>query len=696
MAVTDKNNPFGDLANTSKMAQAILNFDWSTTELGPMESWDIGLMTSLRMSLACPIAMCFTWGSGRRIFYNDAYIPILQKRHPQALGMPIQSVWHESWDAILPLVKKAEAGESVHETNVPFNIDVNGETLKNYFTFSYSPLYASNGKTLGILCTLIDTTSVVINMDRGRTTEAELSRSMREVKAERLRLQTVLEKAPIGMAVLDGPEHRFLITNDYYRDLFLGNRYAIGSTVKELFPLTEERGFIKMLDDIYQTGKPFEGKDIEFKSQRADGTSFTMYADFIYQPIHDLNGNIEGILMAINNVTDRVRAVRSLQSAKLEAESANKAKSAFLANMSHEIRTPLGAILGFAEIIRAHNLDLAERKKYLDIVIRNGKSLIRIIDDILDLSKIEAGKLEIEKTPVNMNALLQEVLTMFFDRASRKNIQLVYEATAINNLNVMTDAIRARQILINLIGNAIKFTSKGSVKITCEVEQLSRIQRKITFKIQDSGIGMSQDQAERLFQPFTQADIAYTRRYGGTGLGLALSRNLARALGGDVKITQCKINDGCTFEFSFVAVETNQPLNTVVTRPAPVPESSLAGIKVLAVDDSPDNRELIKMILSNSGLEVTEVESGEEAIQQAFKEHYDIVLMDIQMPGLDGYGALAELRKRGFKEPVLALTAHAMKEEKNRTLAAGFADHVTKPINSEILLQTIQSHVRNH
>ncbi|AZZ38302.1 hybrid sensor histidine kinase/response regulator [Bdellovibrio sp. qaytius] len=677
------------------MAQAILNFDWSKTEIGPIETWDIALITSLRMILSCPISMCLTWGPERRYFYNDAYVPILQQRHPQALGSTLQKVWSEVWEQILALALKVDAGGSVHEADMLFNIEVEGQIQETYFTFSYSPLYNSHGKVSGMLCTIIDTTSAVIKAQRTKTTEENLARTMLEVKAERLKLHTVLEKAPIGMAVVDGPEHKFILTNDYYRDLFLGSRDAVGSTVKDLFPLTEERGFIQMLDDIYQTGQPVEGRDVQFKSKRADGSEFLIYADFIYQPIRDMNDNIEGILLAVNNVTQRVRAVENLQTAKLEAESANQAKSAFLANMSHEIRTPLGAILGFAEIIRAHNLDLAERKKYLDIVIRNGKSLIRIIDDILDLSKIEAGKLEIEKTPVSLVGLLQEVLTMFFDRASRKNIQLIYEASEINNLNVITDAVRARQVLINLIGNAIKFTTKGSVKVSCHVNQVSTTQRKVTFSIEDSGIGMTQEQAYRLFQPFTQADIASTRRFGGTGLGLALSRNLARALGGDVDIKNCQVNKGCTFEFSFVAEETNL---TASATPAPLPElkNSMAGLKVLAVDDSPDNRELIKMILSQSGLDVTEAESGEDAIQQAFQQQYDIILMDIQMPGLDGYGTLAELRRRGYQAPVLALTAHAMKEEKNRTLAAGFADHVTKPINSEILLQTIQSHVKNH
>lgn len=545
------------------MIQTTLNFDWASTELGPIEKWDSGLINSLRIVFNSPIGMYCCWGPRRRFFYNDAYIPILKHRHPRALGCTLDTVWPEVWEQVHAIVQEIEAGRTVLESDVLFYLEVDGEIQSNYFTYGNSPLFNAEGKISGMLCTILDTTKSVV---RTRVTEENLTQAM-----------------------------------------------------------------------------------------------------------------------------------LALQSAKNEAEIANQAKSSFLANMSHEIRTPIGAILGFAEIMRTQDLDVSERRKYLDTVIRNGKSLIRIIDDILDLSKIEAGKFEIEMTPVKLQSLLQEVLAMFFDHAARKNIQLVYEIAGINDLIVLTDATRTRQVLVNLIGNAVKFTSKGSVKVSCHAEQANSTHKKITFTIKDSGIGMTQEQADRLFKPFTQADITSTRRYGGTGLGLALSKNLAHALGGDVKILSCKPGHGCIFEFSFQAEEAAEIIMTTPsTNLAADVQNSLSGLKVLAVDDSADNRELIKMILNSSGLDVTEAESGEQAIDQAFKQHYDIVLMDIQMPGIDGYSTLAELRKRGFQEPVIALTAHAMKEEKNRTLAAGFADHVTKPINSKTLLQTIQSHVRHH
>ncbi|WP_235046326.1 response regulator [Bdellovibrio bacteriovorus] len=684
-------NPFGEYANISFMVKATLGFDWSKTELGPIENWDSGLINSLRIVFSCPVGMYCTWGPERRVFYNDAYAPILKHRHPRALGSPLREVWPEVWDQVDAIASTVESGGVVLESDVQFDIEVDGKPQGNYYTYGNSPLFDSAGKISGMLCTILDTT---VSVTRNQAAEESLARSNQEVRAERRKLRSILEKAPIAMAVLDGPEHRFAMVNDSYRELFLGDCDVSGQRMKDVFPKTEDIGLIAQLDDIYRTGKVFEARNFEVRDRRADGVEFSVFVDVVYQPIYDFNDEIEGLVLAANNVTEQVMAERALQSAKEAAENANQAKSAFLANMSHEIRTPLGVILGFSEIIGTQDLDEEDRKKYFEIIHRNGMSLTRIIDDILDLSKIEAGKFEIENKPVRLKKLLQEVLTMFFDQASRKSIYLNYDLAEIGNLVILSDVVRIRQVLVNLIGNAIKFTLKGSVKVSCRAEQVNGVRKRITFSIEDTGIGMTTEQADRLFQPFTQADATSTRRFGGTGLGLALSRNLARALGGDVRIAHCEPHRGCTFEFSFEAEDASPGAATVLEGVEVETENPLAGVRVLAVDDSADNRELISKILSNAGLDVTEAESGEEALNQAFKSRYDLVLMDIQMPGLDGFSTLSGLRKQGFQGPIIALTAHAMREDRDRAFAAGFADHLTKPINSKLLLQSIQSHLR--
>nr|BFD62862.1 hypothetical protein BdHM001_15430 [Bdellovibrio sp. HM001] len=692
MTPENQANPFGKLASTSPMVQATLGFNWSQTELGPIEKWDAGLINSLRILFSCPVGMYCTWGPQRRVFYNDAYIPILKHRHPHALGAALHDVWPEVWDQVHAIVRQVEAGGNVLESDVQFDIEVDGKPQGNYYTYGNSPLFNSEGKISGMLCTILDTTTSVL---RNRAADEILARSNQEVRAERRKLRSILEKAPIAMAVVEGPEHRFTMTNHLYRELFLGGRDVQGQRIKDLFPKMEELQVLARLDETYQTGKIFEAQNFEIHDRRVDGEEISIFVDFVFQPIYDVNDQIEGLVLAINNVTDRVMAERALQSAKVAAENANHAKSAFLANMSHEIRTPLGVILGFSEIIGTQDLEPEEREKYSEIIHRNGLSLTRIIDDILDLSKIEAGKFEIDMAPVRLKKLVQEVLTMFLDHASRKNIYLNFDLAEIADLVVVSDAVRIRQVLVNLIGNAIKFTSEGSVKILGRVESVNATRKKVVFVIEDTGIGMTQEQADRLFQPFTQADITSTRRFGGTGLGLALSRNLAHALGGDVRIVRCEPQKGSVFEFTFQGEDANAVVpRGIVETSAVIKQSPFAGIKVLAVDDSSDNREFIKRILSHSGLEVYEAESGEEALQQSLKQHYDLVLLDIQMPGLDGYGTLSELRRSGFQGPIIALTAHAMKEDKERTFAAGFADHLTKPIDSKTLLRAIQSHLK--
>lgn len=686
-------HPFKDLAKTSQMARNTIAFDWSKTELGPIETWDSGLINSLRIVFSCPIGMYCTWGPQRRVFYNDAYISILKHRHPTALGKPVHEVWGEVWEQVHEIIKKVETGGSVLASDVQFDIEVNGNPQGHYYTYGNSPLFNSKGEVSGMLCTIMDTTLSVV---RTHATEITLAKTIQEVRSEKRKLRTILEKTPIAMAVLEGPELRYTMVNDYYRKLFIGNTDVTGRSIKDIFPKLNRVGIIEKLDDVYNHGKIFEAKNFETKDNRADGVPFSIFIDFVFQPIYDANDRIEGLIIAINDVTARVIAERDLQSAKIAAENANHAKSAFLANMSHEIRTPLGIILGFSEIICTQDMDTEEKEKYLDIILRNGTSLTRIIDDILDLSKIEAGKIEIQETPVKLKSIAQEVLAMFYDPAKRKNIQLDYSLNDIDNLIVMTDAVRIRQVLVNLIGNAVKFTSEGSVKLSCRTEQISNTCKKIIFEIQDSGIGMTQEQADRLFTPFTQADATSTRKFGGTGLGLALSRNLAHALSGDVRILGCKPHEGCLFEFTFEAEDVNRVFGSA-QGDALKPDSQrvFAGINVLAVDDSQDNRALIKMILNNAGIQVTDVESGEAALKEAQAHSYDLVLMDIQMPGLDGFGTLSELRKNGFQGPIVALTAHAMKEDKDRTLTAGFSDHLTKPINSKALLQTIQSHIKH-
>lgn len=404
-------------------------------------------------------------------------------------------------------------------------------------------------------------------------------------------------------------------------------------------------------------------------------------------PHKDENGRVTDWFGACTDIDAQKQIEQALAESALAAKAASEMKSAFLANMSHEIRTPLGAILGFTDLLRDSDLSAEDREQFLETISRNGQALTKIIDDILDLSKVEAGKLQIEEIEFSLPDILSEVQTLLEDRARAKGISVKLNWDSQIPSRIWSDPVRLRQILINILGNAIKFTSKGGVDISV---QATPKDQKHQFKIAvaDTGIGLLPDQLDNLFQPFTQADSSTTRKFGGTGLGLVLSRRLAQALGGDISV-KANAPNGSVFTISFTARAEGKAAKTSAASPNGV-RGPLSGLKVLVVDDSPDNRTLIQVVLSRRGAQVLSAENGRKALDAAKSEEVDVILMDIQMPGMDGYEATRLLRTSGFKKPIVALTAHAMAEERERTRAAGCDAHLTKPLDFDELVGTLE------
>jgi PAS domain S-box-containing protein len=437
-----------------------------------------------------------------------------------------------------------------------------------------------------------------------------------------------------------------------------------------------------------KTGIPYEN---EFRLRSAKGEYRWHVARA--QPLYDEKGSVRKWHGTNTDIHDFKLLSEDLKVSRGEAESANAAKSAFLANMSHEIRTPLGAIMGFAELIAQPKVGRSEIGNYISVILRNSTQVLRIIDDILDLSKVEAGQMEIEHIEFSLPETLSDLSSLLGLKARENGIEFIMRAeTAIPKI-VVSDPTRLRQVLINIVGNAIKFTEKGKVE-----QVVSYKDGFLEFRVVDTGRGISAEQALKLFQPFIQADAATNRKYGGTGLGLVLARKLCQALGGDFYLEKSEVGKGSTFvakvsvhvpDEGKIIDKDSISFNSDNSERVFDPSRNLEGMKVLVVEDSPDNQALITIILSNAGATVQIASNGQVGVQQALTGAFDAVLMDIQMPILDGFGALSELKSKGFKKPVIALTAHAMKEQRERCFEAGFSNFIPKPIHSQDLLDVL-------
>ncbi len=464
------------------------------------------------------------------------------------------------------------------------------------------------------------------------------------------------------------------------------------STFEQLLHPDDHHRVLAVLND-YLSGK-IPRYAVEFRFRHKDGSWRWILARG--RALRDENGKPYRMAGSHTDVTERKHDEEELRHARQAAEAANSAKSVFLANMSHEIRTPMNGIIGMGELLLGTKLDDTQRQ-YLEMLKQSADSLLELLNDVLDFSKIEAGKMELDSHEFDLNAIVTDTVRAMSVRAYQKRLVLLHHISPEVPARLIGDDGRLRQILINLIGNAIKFTHKGGVTIEVGVESETADLIILHFKINDTGIGIAGDMHERIFEAFTQAEASTTRRYGGTGLGLAICRDLVELMHGRIWV-ESQPEVGSTFHFTIACGRTSGiSIKPKTPRTDPV-VTAHASMKVLVVEDGHVNQLVSARMLEKRGHIVTLASSGEEAIDFFNSNQFDAILMDVQMPGMNGLEATARIRQieqtQGGHVPVVAMTANAMKGDRELCIAAGMDDYLAKPLRSAELFRAVEQFSR--
>jgi len=543
--------------------------------------------------------------------------------------------------------------------------------------------------SLGALA-IIGFTLYLIELGRRRAVvDQALADSAAEAKKFRNLLTDAIESLQDGF-VLYGPDDRLVMMNRAARSFDPGFSTAAvpGTAYADVIRAAARSGLVPCPDGdivaVVRDRVASHRRDFGVPVERPVGDRWHRVTK---HPTSD-----GGVVVLRTDITALKQVNLALAEAKTLAEAATRAKSEFLAVMSHEIRTPMNAILGFARLLSETKLD-ADQRHSIDTISESADALMRVLNDILDYSKIEAGRVDIEEADFSLDSSILGVVSTLRGEAREKGLTLTAAIDPEIPAFVRGDAHRLRQVLINLVGNAIKFTQEGRVAIRVLLEADHGSRTRIRFEVEDTGIGIPAELQDRLFDRFTQADSSVSRRYGGTGLGLSICKRLVELMGGTIGVDS-RSGRGSRFWFTLTLARGRAPAEVIAV--APQAAAATTGLRILLVDDVEANRRLAELMLQSAGYVVDSVADGAAAVQAVENQTYAAILMDVQMPGIDGYEATRRIRSlpRARQLPIIAMTAGALDEDAARSRAAGMNDHLSKPIDLQCLLQTMARWVR--
>jgi PAS domain S-box-containing protein len=511
------------------------------------------------------------------------------------------------------------------------------------------------------------------------------TQSQNQLHRERILLRTLIDNLPDTIYVKDDHLRKTLVNNAELEILNKSEEEVIGKTDKELYPAELAKKYEDDDRQVIEKGMPIINREEQLI--RHDGEVIWLLTTKM--PLRDHNGNITGLVGIGRDITDRVNNQKELAKAKEAAEKANKAKSAFLANMSHEIRTPMNAILGFSEALY-HKLYHSDHKKMLRSVVSSGNLLMSLLNDILDLSKIEAGHLELNPEAVNVPAMLEEFQTLFKEKAGKKGLELSIHVADGFPEYLSLDEVRIKQVLFNLLGNAVKFTHSGYIKIEATFKRQQGHQGKMNISVEDSGIGIPEEHIDKIFEPFHQQSGQSNSTYGGTGLGLSITKRLVEKMGGRIEVTS-KPGQGSLFAVGIPGVSI--PHEKPAVR-LPQPEKSNSSFKkanVLVVDDSPSNLEIMELQLHSAGLHAVTASNGEQALEILNHITPDLILIDIIMPGMDGNTLAKRIRQSDKHKHIPLVAFTALVNDPNTLNQSGLYDAALyKPVSKQDVLNTLK------